>query len=134
MLGSAEQWFYAGLGGIRVDFSRPPPEQIVVQPAFLAAITSVDCTYASVVGDVRVHWQRVGEELALDLTIPANTTATLILPQFPGGEPIEGGRAISRAEGIQAMPEMQGAARYRLSSGTYHIRLHASTPERISHL
>src|SRR5439155_3408172 len=31
MLGHAEIWFYEYLSGLRVDLSRPPPEQIIIQ-------------------------------------------------------------------------------------------------------
>ena len=79
MLGHAEEWFYRGLAGIQLDLSRPPGEQIIVQPALLRQAKGVRASVDSVLGMIRVSWT-YADSWALDLEIPAGESATVVLP------------------------------------------------------
>ena len=99
MLGGAEEWFYRGLGGIDFDMSRRDPAQrITIRPQLVDNIDGevpdpnsaqriqigptrpmgnwVKVSYNSVLGKIETSWTRN----TLDVTIPPNTQATIILP------------------------------------------------------
>lgn len=81
-LGSIGQWFYEELAGIHLDPSpgaasdqnRP---HLTVRPRPADDLTWVTADYRSVFGPVRSHWHRTSDGWALEVTIPANTQATI---------------------------------------------------------
>ena len=55
--------------------------------------------YRSVRGPISSAWRRDGDTLELEVEIPANVTATVIVP---GGEPVEVGAGLHRFSGALA--------------------------------
>jgi alpha-L-rhamnosidase len=126
MLGDAEEWFYAGLGGIRIDLSRDDPERIAIHPAMLARVASADIRYRSVLGEIRVAWKREASETTLDVTLPPNSAATVAFPSGPESAIRESGSLASRARSVTFL-RMDGASPvFRVESGTYHFSILAS--------
>jgi hypothetical protein len=123
MLGHAEEWFYAGAGGIHVDFSRPEQDQIEVQPALLPRLASADVEYRSVKGVIRVAWTRGAKAAALDVTIPANATATVMFPPGPVSAILEGGKPAQHAAGVISAEMRGGFPEIRVGSGEYHFSI-----------
>ncbi len=80
MLGHIEQWFYSGLGGIRVDMARKPGHQLEIRPAIVSNLKWVRVSYDSVLGKIVSNWQRHGTHLNLQFVVPAHTTARVYLP------------------------------------------------------
>jgi hypothetical protein len=89
MLGHAEEWFYRYLAGIDFDLSRPPDERIVLRPTPVGDVTWAAATLHSPLGDIVSRWKLENGELIVDVEIPPNTTAKLLLPggarQVPSG-------------------------------------------------
>ena len=76
MLGSIEEWFYAGLGGIQLVRNENPLDEIEIRPHFAKGIDYVQVTHRHPYGELSVHWRRIGDkEIEVNLVIPANTTA-----------------------------------------------------------
>jgi alpha-L-rhamnosidase len=124
MLGHAEEWFYAGLGGIHVDFSRKDPERIVIRPVVLDRLASVDVLYRSVLGPVGVAW-RHGAATTVDVTVPVNATATVAIPAAKEGHVRESGGQASHALGVAFVKIEDGSAIFRVESGVYHFSITA---------
>lgn len=121
MLGHAEEWFYAGLGGIHVDLSRSDPERIVIDPAMLSRIAAVQVEYRSVLGAIRVAWKHEAAETTLDVTIPPNTEATVMLPARPVDAIRESGSPAAHARGVSFLRTEGACDVFRVESGTYHF-------------
>lgn len=119
MLGHAEEWFYAGLGGIHIDFSRPPDDRLVIDPAMPARIASVDVSYRSRVGTIRVTWKRASEKTRMALTIPPNVTATVVFPPSEPGSIRESNRPASQARGVTFLRQDGASPVFRVASGCY---------------
>ena len=80
MLGDLIPWVYECLAGIAPDSNKPGFKNIIMQPDFsVSALDGVEATYPSIYGDIRSHWEREGKRIIWNITIPANTTATLVL-------------------------------------------------------
>jgi len=58
-----------------------------------------------------------------EFTVPANTTATLILQAESPKQVTESGRRIKRSEGITDISDTGNQVRMRLASGTYRFRV-----------
>ncbi len=94
-LGSVAEWLYEYVAGIRVDPERPGYEHVLISPT-PGELDHAEATFESVRGTIRSAW-RLQEDgtFQLDVDIPANVTATVVLP---GGE------------------------RHEIGSGTYEFR------------
>lgn len=80
MLGHAEEWFYRYLAGIDFDLSRPPDERITLRPTPVGDIRWARASYDSVLGRITSSWEKAGKALLYEVEIPANTSATVLLP------------------------------------------------------
>ncbi|MBB6050779.1 family 78 glycoside hydrolase catalytic domain [Armatimonas rosea] len=80
MLGQVTEWLYHDLAGIQPDPARPGFRHTLLKPASLLELDWVEARYDSIRGTVGLRWERSGQRLRVRATVPANTTATLLLP------------------------------------------------------
>jgi alpha-L-rhamnosidase len=119
MFGSVSQWFYNWLGGIEPTVDSVGFDKFTFQPQFLEGLDWVRCTYRSVRGPITCDWKRQGDRVAMDLQVPVNTSAMLVLPT--AGAITENGRPAADSEGVEEVSERDGNAKLRLGSGRYHL-------------
>jgi alpha-L-rhamnosidase len=84
-LGSVGQWLYEHVAGIRAG--APGYAHVVIAPE-PGGLEWARAVHRSVRGPISSAWRRDGDTLELEVEIPANVTATVIVP---GGEPVEVG-------------------------------------------
>ena len=125
MLGHAEEWFYRGLAGIRVDLSTDPSlnEQIVIQPAIAGDLTHVAASYHSKLGLVASAWTRDGDKLKMDVTLPV--VGEIVIPGAFSKQIKLNGRPIASTNTVTVI-RCDGSAcpkdlTYLLPAGTYHF-------------
>lgn len=75
MLGGIEEWFYGGLGGIRLLHSGCPFGEVEIAPYFPEDMESCKVKLRHLYGRISVAWQRCEEYVALEVEVPANLTA-----------------------------------------------------------
>jgi hypothetical protein len=80
MMGSIDSWFYTTLAGIRSDEKQPGFKHMLIQPYIAESLQYVKAAVQTPYGSVRVHWQKEQGRLKVQLVLPANTTAEVILP------------------------------------------------------
>jgi hypothetical protein len=80
MLGHIEEWFYAGLAGIRPDVASPGLRRIRIQPEPVGDLTSVDARWDTFRGPVVVHWRLTEGVFHLTVEIPPGVDAEVSLP------------------------------------------------------
>jgi alpha-L-rhamnosidase len=76
--GAVYQWMVENVAGIRND--GPAYKKIVIAPTPGGKLTSADVRYDSIRGRIETAWKKSGDKLTLNVTIPANTTATVLVP------------------------------------------------------
>ncbi|MDP4238663.1 MAG: family 78 glycoside hydrolase catalytic domain [Bacteroidota bacterium] len=76
-MGDVSAWMSNALAGINLDPAMPGFSHIIIQPRFVNELDRVKGEYLSVNGLIRSEWKREGNRIALSVTIPANTTATV---------------------------------------------------------
>ncbi len=79
-LGTVGQWLYSDVLGIRRDESSPGFKHFYLEPVVGSGLTSASGSYESVYGRIESSWRLEGNEMVFCFTIPANTTATVSLP------------------------------------------------------
>jgi alpha-L-rhamnosidase len=77
MFGSVCAWFYQSLGGISPDPEHPGFKNTLIKPYPISALSFVNCTYPSPYGLIRSNWKFSGDDFRQEVTIPANSTATV---------------------------------------------------------
>jgi alpha-L-rhamnosidase len=119
MLGQINEWFYHDLAGIQDDPAGPGFKKIIIKPAIVGDLTWVKASYDSISGKIVSEWSRDGQNITLDVVIPANTTATICVPATDSNSVHEGGRPAAFSQGIKFL-KMEGTyARYEVESGDY---------------
>ena len=79
-LGSVGQWMYSYILGIKRDESVPAFKHFYLEPQIGGGLTYAKGSYESVYGTITSEWKVDGKEIVFNFTIPANTTATVMLP------------------------------------------------------
>lgn len=79
-LGTVGQWLYSDVLGIQRDVDNPGYKHFYIKPQVGGGLTHVSGSYESVYGTIESGWHVDGNELVFRFVIPANTTATVTLP------------------------------------------------------
>jgi alpha-L-rhamnosidase len=90
--GAIGQWLYTYVAGIKIDELRPGYKHFFLAPHPGGGLQHARATFDSMYGTIRSSWRLDGEKVTYEFEIPANTTATVILPG--SNEPLELGSGI----------------------------------------
>jgi alpha-L-rhamnosidase len=112
ILAQIEEWFHAGLAGIRAAPDSVAYRSLVIQPKVVGDLTHVRGSYHTPQGEARSEWTRTGGRFRLTVTVPPNTTADVMVPTADG--PVTG--TPRRASFLR---HDGGYAVYRVPSGSY---------------
>lgn len=89
--GDVSAWFYYYPGGIRMNPTAKDVRHMDVAPCFLNALDSARTAYDSPEGEVTVSWERIKEEILLEIEVPDTMYGTIVLPtgyRFQEGDTI----------------------------------------------
>ncbi|MDR1722498.1 MAG: glycoside hydrolase family 78 protein [Tannerella sp.] len=80
MFGEVNAWFYKALGGIRIDAAHAGFKHFILQPHFVKGLNFAKISYDSPRGMIISDWERKKNNVIYRITVPANTSATLLIP------------------------------------------------------
>jgi alpha-L-rhamnosidase len=116
--GSCGRWMFsyaAGIEGVEPGFGK-----LLIRPHPSRAIGSVAASYNSPRGPVKSSWRLSGDKLSLSVTLPPNTSATVLLPTVDTASVREGGRPL-QAAGLKLIGRQAGRVAVSVGSGTYRF-------------
>jgi alpha-L-rhamnosidase len=120
--GAVGEWLYKYVGGITTDPRTPGFRQSIIRPMPDERLTHAECEYDSLYGTIKSAWSRKpGEPFMLNVTIPANTTATVYVPAADKAQVMEGGKEINGDAGITFLRMEDGCAVYGVGAGQYRF-------------
>ena len=118
--GAVADWMFKTVGGI--DTNGPGYKRIIIRPQPGGKLRFAKVSYKSIHGKIATHWRLEQPALLkLDVTIPANTTATVYVPAKSADTVIESGRAAAQADNVSFIKMQDGSAVFNIASGTYHF-------------
>jgi alpha-L-rhamnosidase len=82
-LGSVGAWLYSGAAGIQADDASPGYKHFFLAPQFTTRLSHVKATLDSPYGVIASAWRVENDQVLYDVTIPPNSSATLVLPVSP---------------------------------------------------
>lgn len=78
--GAIGEWLYSHVAGINIDPKNPGYKHIVLSPHTGGGLTNVNAEFISMYGKIKSAWMLDGQDFVYEVSIPANTTATVTLP------------------------------------------------------
>ncbi len=119
--GAIGAWMYAIVAGIDIDPERPGYKHMIMRPQPGGDLTSATAELHSVYGPIRSAWTLKDGTFDWQITVPANTTATVYVPT-PADEQVHEGEApAAEAEGVRFLRREAGTAVYEVGSGSYRF-------------
>ena len=112
-------WFIQGLAGIRPDPETPGFKNAIIKPALVEGLGYVNGSHDSVYGTIQSSWKRDGERVTMDVTIPANSTATVYVPAKAAGDVMVNGQKLSKADHVTFLRMEDDRAVLQVGSGKY---------------
>jgi alpha-L-rhamnosidase len=117
LLGDFLIWLYEDIAGISPDPQNPGFKHIIMKPTLIEGIDFVKATHKSPYGMIKSEWVKTPEDFDWQITIPANTTATIYIPVKEDPDILESGGAFA----VKADKTHLGISEVTLASGSYHF-------------
>ena len=112
--GSVAEWIYRAAAGIEATPSAPGFREVVIRPHPDERVTAVRGEFESVYGKIVSDWTGAPKgPFTLNVTIPANTRATVYLPAIPNAHITEGGKPVTAQSGPDGYTVKVGSGTYR---------------------
>ena len=139
--GAVAEWMFKTIGGIDTD--GPAYKHILIRPRPDGRLSWAKTSYDSIRGEIATSWKiakarersgwdlsrhlllgggRTYKQLTLDVTIPANTKATVYVPTADAAGITEGGRPVMDAAGVLFVGTEGDNAKFEIGSGTYKFK------------
>ena len=121
MFGQIQEWFQGYLLGIRQADDSVGFERLRIAPTPVGDLKEAAGFFDGPRGRIDVKWNKDGGKFSLDVTVPANTTADVVLPKDLGtliGEP---GKLVQEAGGISKLETTDSGTVLAVRSGVYHF-------------
>ena len=78
--GAIGEWLYHYVAGMDIDPENPGYKHILLAPHPGGGLTNANAEFLSLYGSVKSAWKMEGNDFVYEVTVPANTTATVTLP------------------------------------------------------
>ncbi len=115
--GTMGEYLFGMLGGIQAE--TPGYKDIRIQPIIADQLQWARTSYRSISGEIQTSWKKESNRLTLDVTVPANTTATVFVPTVDPSTVLESGRPATQSPDVKFLRSEKGVAVYRIESGRY---------------
>jgi alpha-L-rhamnosidase len=116
--GAIGDWMYRVSAGI--EAGSPGYKHIIIQPHPTDKLEFARASYQSVYGLIKSGWERKDGHTIVKLSIPANTTATILLPVADVALIMEGGKPLS--ENFTQVTTKDGLVSIEAGSGDYSFQ------------
>ncbi|MCD6355469.1 MAG: family 78 glycoside hydrolase catalytic domain [Prolixibacteraceae bacterium] len=120
MFGEISAWYYKALGGIFPDEEHPGFKNVVLKPHFVSGLEQFEAKHDGPYGTIVSSWKKSGEEIEYNVTVPANSTATLFLNTK---KVLENGKDLSKNKQIEILNEEEGQFCFALKAGNYSFHI-----------
>jgi alpha-L-rhamnosidase len=117
--GAVAQWMFQTVAGI--DTAEAGFQRLKIRPQIGEGLTWVKAGYRSIHGQIATQWKIEGDKLAIQVTLPANTSGTIYLPVSDPATVTEGGQPIAKAEGIRFLRSEGKESLFEAMAGEYRF-------------
>lgn len=118
--GAIGDWMYKTVAGINYDANHPGYQKITIAPQIGGNFTNVSAKLETLYGTVQSSWKLENGKMILDVTVPVNTSASIILPNSKTAIVTESGQEIGKQSYIKVGKD-NGTKTLQVGSGSYHF-------------
>jgi alpha-L-rhamnosidase len=90
--GAIGEWLYTYVSGIKIDEENPGYKHFVLAPHPGGGLTNATAEFNSMYGKIISSWKIEGDKTSYEFEVPANTTATVMLPGSDENKEIGSGK------------------------------------------
>jgi alpha-L-rhamnosidase len=116
-------WFQRGILGMQINPETPGYKHFLIKPAFLDSLQWAKGHHISPYGSIEVSWEKTKDSYILEIDIPENTSASVIIPARSENDITENaresGKALQDARGVSFIGMENGNAVLNVGSGHY---------------
>lgn len=120
-IGSVGEWMHGTIIGINYDEAQPGYRHFILTPTPGGTLTWAKGSYKAITGTVEVAWKKENGTLTVEVDIPANTTATLVLPTAK--DITENDAPIAGNKHIKLVNKKSTQTSLKLASGKYRFSM-----------
>ena len=117
LLGDLLIWLYEDIAGIKSD--GPAYGKLIMQPSLVPGMEYANASYHTMYGMVRSSWKKNVNQFSWNISIPANTTATIYVPAPAVNAVLENGQPVSGNKDIRFLRMEDNTAVFEIGSGDY---------------
>ena len=119
--GAVGLWLHQAVLGIRPDPTGPGFQRFFIapQPDPATGLTWARGSYTSGYGEIISDWKIVGDTLTLRAVIPANSAATIEIPNTRADTVLESGKPAGRSDGVTVLRQDGDTAVFAVGAGAY---------------
>jgi alpha-L-rhamnosidase len=126
--GAIGDWMYRVMAGLDTETDAPGYKAIRIQPHPGGGFTEASATLHTLYGPAASSWKQADKTLTLDVEIPPNTIATILVPASDPGKIQEGGKPLTSLPEIRISGTENGYVVLKTGSGKYSFSV--SEPEK----
>ena len=119
--GAIGDWMYRVVAGLDTDDDAPGYKHIRIKPHIGGGLTNASASLQTYYGKASSGWKIEGSKVVLDVEVPANTKATVVLPVSNADLVRENGMALGKD--IQVAAGENGTIQLKIGSGKYHFEI-----------
>ena len=120
--GSVGEWLFRFIAGIDLDPEVPGYKRVVIRPHPGGGMEYAHAEYDSIQGRIASGWKLENDQLTMNVTIPANTSAIVFVPAEDMSQVTESGKPAMESEGVRFLRMEKDRAVFEVASGTYVFR------------
>mgnify|MGYP000873581216 CR=1 FL=1 len=115
--GAIGEWLYHYVAGLDVDTENPGYKHILLAPHPGGNLSNAEVEFNSIYGKGKSGWKIDGNEFVYDITVPANTTATVTLPTAKADQVTMNGQ-VTKAD----VKQVGTSVTLNIGSGNYQFK------------
>jgi alpha-L-rhamnosidase len=120
-LGAVGEWVWRHIVGINPDEAAPGFKHFTIEPKPGGGIAWAKAEYKSIRGTIVSNWRIEEGRFHLDVTVPANTAATISLPIADADDVTANGEAAETSEFVRFLSKEDGRTAFAVEAGTYRF-------------
>jgi alpha-L-rhamnosidase len=125
--GAVGDWMYRVVAGLNSDPAQPGYKHIIVRPQPGGGFTYATATLMTPQGEAASGWKIDGNRLRTTVRVPANSYATVYLPNAQLQDVREGTSTLRSTAGVRESTQLGDRVRLEIGSGNYEFVYPVST-------
>ena len=117
--GAIGNWMYNNITGIKESTEKPGYKHFSIEPLITEQLANAKAGFNSLYGMIRSEWSRKDDQVELRISIPENTSATIIIQTSKNESVTEGDKALDLAFQAGDINKTNEGISIKTGSGNY---------------